>query len=248
MDLRGALILVNSKFKTSLFALFSAVLFSVSTVAQCPELSVSAPGDEVIAGESMTFSANIVSGESKSAAVLSFNWAVSAGTINSGQGTSVITVDTADLGGQSVTATLELGGLPASCSRTASATGSVRPSVVATKIHEFGAVNEEVEWAKLDNFVLLLQNEPNSVGYLISYRGPKGQVGEAKTVNARMVKYLIEKRAVKRERLKSIDGGMRQTPSRELWIVPLGAKPPKATPMAAAPKPGPIPTGTKKKP
>ena len=248
MDLRGALILVNSKFKTSLFALFSAVLFSVSTVAQCPELSVSAPGDEVIAGESMTFSANIVSGESKSSAALSFNWTTSAGTINSGQGTSVITVDTADLGGQFVTATLELGGLPASCSRTASATGSVKPSVVATKIDEFGAVNEETELAKLDNYVIVLQNEPNSTGYLISYRAPKGPAGEAKTVNARMMKYLVERRGLKREQLKSVDGGIRQTSVRELWIVPQGAKPPKATPIAAAPKTTPKPTGTKKKP
>ncbi len=228
---------MNIKFKTVLPALLSAIFFSVGTFAQCPELSITAPSDEVIAGESVTFNANIVSGESKSAIPLSFNWSISAGTINSGQGSSVITVDTADLAGQTVTATLQIGGLPAACARTASATASVKPSVVAVKIDEFGSVNEESEWARLDNFVIVLNNEPNAEGYIISYRGPKSPAGDAKAVNKRYIKYLVEMRRFDSNRLKTIDGGVRQMPSRELWIVPMGAKPPKASPMVITPKP-----------
>ncbi len=219
------------------FCLCSTALFTTGAAAQCPALSISAPSDEVIAGESVTFNANIVSGDSKSAMTLSFNWSISAGTISSGQGSSVITVDTADLAGKSVTATLEIGGLPAACARTASATASVKPSVVAVKIDDFGSVNEELEWAKLDNFVIVLNNEPNAEGYIISYRGPKSPAGEAKAVNKRYIKYLVEMRSFDANRLKTIDGGIRQMPSREFWIVPMGAKPPKPSPMAVTPKP-----------
>jgi hypothetical protein len=45
---------------------------------------------------------------------------VSAGTISGGQGTPSITVDTANLAGQSITATVNVGGLAASCPASAS--------------------------------------------------------------------------------------------------------------------------------
>ncbi len=50
-----------------------------------------------------------------SGATWTYNWSVSAGTITSGQGTSTITVDTTGLGGQSVTATVSIGGADPSC-------------------------------------------------------------------------------------------------------------------------------------
>lgn len=52
-----------------------------------------------------------------------FNWSVSAGSIADGQGTGNILVE-ADKG-TSITATVEVGGLPPECSRSASTTGEI---------------------------------------------------------------------------------------------------------------------------
>lgn len=84
----------------------------------CPTVSVSCPLD-VAPGAPLTFTAT--PGDSG----LNYNWSLSAGTISSGKGTSSITLDTAELIGQFVTATVEIGGLDPSCSRTASCTASV---------------------------------------------------------------------------------------------------------------------------
>ncbi len=49
---------------------------------------------------------------------LTYNWSVSAGTIQSGQGTSSIMVATTGMpAGEDVTATVEIGGLKPSCSK-----------------------------------------------------------------------------------------------------------------------------------
>lgn len=242
---------MKNLFRTILFTVTLTAVSAFRAYAQCPTLSVTGPDSEVTAGDGITFSANVVSGETKANVTnaLTFNWSISAGVITSGQGTSAITVDTADIAGQSVTATLELGGLPPACSRSASATGWVKPSIVAIKLDEFGVTNEEDEWARLDAFAVGLQNVPDAVGYIIAYRGPKGPVGDAKAVNSRYLKYLVRMRGMNADKLKTIDGGIKQTPMREFWLVPMGATPPKATPMIVTPKaPMPKKPAPKKKP
>lgn len=89
----------------------------------CPSsISVTAPTSQVLAGNTFQFSVNI----SGLAATISptYNWSVSSGSIVSGQGTSMITVDPGNEPG-TCTATVEIGGLPAQCSRTASATADI---------------------------------------------------------------------------------------------------------------------------
>src|SRR5258705_10595666 len=106
---------------------------------------------------------------------VTYNWSVSAGTISGGQGTSSITVDTAGLGGQTVTATVELGGLDPSCSRTASCTTSVKaPNPPAVKFAEHGNIKFNDEKARLDNYAIQLQNHPDSQGYIIAYGSCEG--------------------------------------------------------------------------
>jgi hypothetical protein len=67
-------------------------------------------------GPNALFSANITSLVES----LTYNWSVSNGTIESGQGSLQINV--AGAAGDSVTATVEVGGVPASCPNTGSAT------------------------------------------------------------------------------------------------------------------------------
>lgn len=89
----------------------------------CPIISSSCP-DAVDPGQPLTFTANV---GSSTPPVTGYNWTLSAGTIESGQGTTSITVSTGGLGGQSVTATLEAEGVDPSCGRTTSCTTAVRP-------------------------------------------------------------------------------------------------------------------------
>src|SRR5258705_8817221 len=101
---------------------------------------------------------------------VTYNWSVSAGTISGGQGTSSITVDTAGLGGQTVTATVELGGLDPSCARTASCSTQVRPEKpVAVNVDEDGNIKINDEKTRVSNNATQLPNPPESPGYNISH-------------------------------------------------------------------------------
>lgn len=80
---------------------------------KCPSITVTGVAEE---GPSALFSANVTSLNQD----LTYNWSVSAGTISTGQGSLQISV--ADADGGSVSATVEVGGIPASCPATASGT------------------------------------------------------------------------------------------------------------------------------
>jgi hypothetical protein len=134
----------------------------------CPVVSVSCPTD-VEPNAPITFTASVSGGAP--GATFTYNWSVSAGTISSGQGTSTITVDTNGLGGQSVTATVNIGGADPSCTgTTASCTTSVKVAPPpARKFDEYGNIRFNDEKARLDNYAIQLQNEPGSQGTIIVY-------------------------------------------------------------------------------
>jgi len=158
---------------------------------------------------------------------VTYNWSVSAGTISSGQGTSSITVDTAGLGGQTVTATVEVGGLDPACSRTASCSTSVTaPAPPATKFDEYGNIRFNDEKARLDNYAIQLQNQPGAQGYIIAYGSC---AGEAQARADRAKDYLVNTRGIDAGRIVTVDGGCRSDLSVELWIVPTGATAPAAS-------------------
>ena len=197
----------------------------------CPTVSVSCPSD-VDQGSPITFNASV-----SSSANVTYNWSVSAGTISSGQGTSSITVDTANLGGQAVTATVELGGLDPSCSRTASCTTGVRPPPkTPVKFDEYGDIRFNDEKARLDNYAIQLQNDPAAQGYIIGYGTCSGDglcshtsciVAQKRIERAK--DYLVNTRGIDAGRIVTVDGGCRADVAVELWVVPTGATPPAAS-------------------
>jgi len=84
----------------------------------CPSLQIKAP-DVVIAGQAGRVTLILTD----AVGTPTFKWTVSAGHIESGQGTSSILVHTTNLWGASIAATVEVGGLPPECeTTTASAT------------------------------------------------------------------------------------------------------------------------------
>jgi hypothetical protein len=187
----------------------------------CPTVSVSCPSS-VPQGSPITFTAS-VSGDMN----VTYNWSISAGAISSGQGTSSITVDTATLGGQSVTATVELSGLDPSCSRTASCTTSVEtPPASCRKFDEYADLRFNDEKARLDNLAIQLQQEPGTQAYYVIF-GSCDTEGAARSQRA--VDYLVNNRGVDRGRVTVVDGGCRETLTVELWLCPTGAGAPTAT-------------------
>jgi Bacterial Ig domain len=188
----------------------------------CPTVSVTCPSD-VDANQPITFTASVAGGDT--GATWTYNWSVSAGTISSGQGTSTITVDTAGIGGQSVTATVSIGGADPSCTgTTASCTTSVRtPIVPARKFDEYGNIRFNDEKARLDNYAIQLQNEPGSTGTIIVYGSC---TGEGQQRGDRAKDYLVNTRGIEAGRITVVDGGCRADLTVQLWIVPQGAPAP----------------------
>lgn len=79
----------------------------------CPKTKVQCP-DSVRKGEKLKFTADVKGGDSQ--VTPTYNWSVSAGQIESGQGTSTIEVSTKEVDEDStVTATVELGGFSREC-------------------------------------------------------------------------------------------------------------------------------------
>jgi hypothetical protein len=190
-------------------------------VPPCPTVSVSCPSS-VDPGSAITFSSSL-----SSSANVTYNWSVSSGTISSGQGTSSITVDTAGLGGQTVTATVEVGGLDPACSRTASCSTQVTtPPALSQKFDEYGNIRFNDEKARLDNYAIQLQNQPGAQGYIIAYGGC---AGEAQARADRAKDYLVNTRGIDAGRIVTMDGGCRSDLAVELWVVPSGATPPAAS-------------------
>lgn len=102
------------------------VILSSAQAQNCPGIMVQSPFYEIPEGDTLVFVAATKGADPKLA--LTYNWAISAGTIISGQGTAKIMVNTGGLAGMFVTATVELGGLPAKCASTASSSIEVIPA------------------------------------------------------------------------------------------------------------------------
>ncbi|MBC7932480.1 MAG: PKD domain-containing protein [Rubrivivax sp.] len=206
----------------------------------CPTVRVSCPS-EARAGDPVTFTANVENGDPN--VTPTYNWTVSAGTISSGQGTSSITVDTTGLGGQTVTATVDVGGFDRSCSASNSCSTAIPRVAVARKVDEYGNIRFNDEKARLDNYAIELQNDPTAQGNLICYGGRRGRAGEAQRRCDRAKDYLVTTRGIDASRIITTDGGFKEELNVELWIVPSGATPPPASPsvdpseVQAAPAP-----------
>ena len=95
----------------------------------------------------------------------------------------------------------------------------------ARKVDEFGdALPTEVA-ARLDNFAIALQNEPNARGFLIAYRPHRDLPGISSRHVNWMRNYLIHSRGFNSDRIAAIDGGTASCLTHEFWIVPPGTAP-----------------------
>jgi hypothetical protein len=188
----------------------------------CPNVSIYCP-DVQQAGTPITFTASASGGTPGITPV--YTWKVSAGQIVSGQGTPTITVDTAGLAGQPITATVEVEGYNLECRATCQSSVPAPPN--PTRFDEIGEISRDDEKARLDNFAIELQNNPGTQGYIIAYGGRRSRYGNGRQRAERAREYLVATRGIDSSRIITVDGGTRDTASTEMWIVPPGATPPR---------------------
>lgn len=194
---------------------------------ECPTLSVSCP-ETITVGQPLTFTANVSGGPAD--AKLTYNWVIPAGIIVSGQGTSSITVDTAGVSSGPLTATVEVGGLPESCPKSAECSATVPQGCYLDRIDEYGGISFNDEKARLDNFAIELMNGTEFVGYIVGYGGRRSRRGEALRRVERAKRYVTNVRGVPPERVLTLDGGYREELSVELRVRGKGMRPPQPYP------------------
>ena len=179
-------------------------------VPPCPTLSISCPTDPIQAGTPATVSANVQGGDPN--ATITYNWTVSAGTITAARARppspSTRRVSPAD----SVTATVEIGGVAPECDRTESCTFQIEGvPPQPRKFDEYADLRFNDEKARLDNFAIQLQQEPGAQGYYVIFGSCEG---EADQRSARAVDYLVNNRGIDRSRITVVNGGCRETTDR----------------------------------
>ena len=155
---------------------------------------------------------------------LVYNWTVSGGKIVSGQGTHSLTIDTTGMEGQSVTATLALPGYEEVCSATCSIQFPV--SIVSRRFDEFPDIARNDEKARLDNFMVELQNDPTSTAYVVVYPERRGRPDAAQMRAKKIVDYMVNSRGLDSSRIVTLIGSPRNEEMVLLWIRPQGAAAP----------------------
>lgn len=194
---------------------------------KCPVIKVSSP-DSVTEGMRLEFVVMLEGGDET--VEVTYNWTVSNGTISKGQGTSTVAVDTTGIVGGSVTATVAVGGYSRTCQASASATTMVAKRVESRKVDEYGTLMLATERERLDAFALELNRDPTVQAYILAYGGRRSAATAADTLAARAKKYLQTFRNIDTNRLVTVNGGYREIPTVELYLVPLGATPPTSSP------------------
>ena len=189
----------------------------------CPAIEISCPTD-VAVDKPLTFTSRYSGGVPANVTPV-YNWTISAGTIVAGQGTDTITVDTKGLGGQTVRASLSMGGYNLECSAECTVTMPM-PKMEGRAFDEFADISRNDEKARLDNFAIELQSDPTATAYVIVYPGRNGKKGDVQYHAKRIVEYLVNSRNLDQHRIVTLVGPVKNTLNVQLWITPQGATPP----------------------
>lgn len=205
-----------------------------TTTRACPyNIRLDGP-ERVVEGDLITFAS--FNSVTSSPNPINYNWTVLPSNLNvtSGLGTPSITVDTTGFGGQTITADLDVndGVYDATCRQKISVPTIVEkkpPPPTARRFDEFESNSFDDDKARLDQFVLELQNNPDAQGYIIMYQGTDRQSVRARrteVLSKRTLDYLVKARGIDPRRIVITNWGTREKTTYDLWIIPPGAQPP----------------------
>lgn len=205
---------------------------AISLDFRCPSYAVSGT-------QPLTLFADILGTENDEIVKpLRFQWSTSRGKIESGQGTSKITIvglDRLDTRSETLWAKVFVTGGPPELGNEKSCVVTVDPKCsLAPMIDEYGAVSDD-QVQHLDRFAERLKSRPSdSIGYMVSYAGKNACIYEAAWRLTQALEYLVERHKIPPKRVVTVDGGFRDQWTIELFIQPNGAC-------------GPLPTPTRKR-
>lgn len=201
------------------------VLVNPCAVVQpaCPAVEIVCPTTPDL-GQPLTFSSRVSGGIPATVNPI-YNWTVSAGTIIEGQGTSTIKVDTTGLAGETVKASLSIGGYNLEC---AADCGVSIPILKGTSVRfdDFLNLSPNDEKARLDNYGVALQNDPRATAHVVVYPGRNSKRGDVQHHFNRVVEYLVNSRGLDKSRIVTLVGPVKDALHVELWITPPGVAPP----------------------
>ena len=208
-------------------------LINAAHAQDCPTVMATGPSGNIKEGDTAIFMVNVSGG--KTGINPTYNWSISAGNIASGQGTPVIYVNTKGLGGQTITATVEVGGLPSECSRTSSSSASI-DAAPGAELHSKGEyITTNIFTDDANRFAGDIMSEyyvsqvPHAVIFL--YPGKNATATASVKAMAVSMRSVFAKFGMTSARYKIVTAGKRPQTSYEMWIVRLGAEDPVATPV-----------------
>lgn len=194
----------------------------------CPNVSIQAQsGQRIRDGQQIFFALNIAGGDPRAMPIIM--WSTNAGSITNGQGTRRIQVDTTGAGTTSdrqLKAEVWVSGYAPECVLQASATVMIIPP--AFKFGEFGEVDEETFKRNMEALSAYLSQSQDNL-YVIAYSGRNSERGFSYNWIRKIREKLIADR-VEPRRIGAVDGGYREEPLLDFWIVPLGSQPPRPAP------------------
>jgi hypothetical protein len=189
----------------------------------CPAIEIVCPANIGI-DQPLTFTARATGGTPS--ITPAYNWTVSAGTIIEGQGTNSIKVNTTGLAGETIRASLAMGGYGSLLCSADCGVSIPLPRIVSRKFDEFPDIQRNDEKARLDNFVIELQHDPTATAYVVIYPGRSSKRGDVQHHASRIVDYMVNSRGIDEHRIVTLVGAARNELFVELWITPQGATPP----------------------
>jgi hypothetical protein len=139
---------------------------AAQSAGDCPAITVNGPSTVTKAGDKMAFTASVVKATTGR---IEYEWSVSAGTIASGQGTATIEVQTtSEMRGMNVTATLRIKNIVPGCTDIDSDVGGVAAdSGCGMPFDDFGRLPRGYVKARVDNFYIFLNNDPEADGLIL---------------------------------------------------------------------------------
>jgi hypothetical protein len=206
-------------FGTILFTVLCLAVQAQSVANLCPEITVIGPSRFTTAGDLMTFKASIGNGQ---AGKLGYDWTVTAGAIESGQGTATISVRTTkDMGESNVTATVKVTGLSAECSQNAWEIAGVAPPPIACYFsYTINRANIGNNLFLLDNFLSELTNYPELHGLVsIKLNERESRALKLSFIN-RVYNFLVMRKTPLSRITFAVKKGPVETEA-EFWAVPV---------------------------
>lgn len=189
--------------------------------------------DSVQAGEVIRFTAL---NDGSAPVPLTYEWRVSGGRITSGLGTPAITVDTSNMGGQTIEAELDVNDSTYDnrCRQVISVPTEIitlppPPHIERVACDQFESRSADDDKARFDNCAIQVQNTPDAQLYVIIHQGTDKRSMTVNTydkLSRRTLDYLVRNRGVDPRRIQILKGSPAARSSYEIWIVPPGAEPP----------------------